>query len=33
MLVPHVAAAEGQKACNQREKGNGGYDDERTRHG
>jgi hypothetical protein len=30
--MSHVAAAEGEKACDQREQGDGGYDDERTRH-
>jgi hypothetical protein len=31
--VPHIAAAEGEKARDEREQGDGGYDDERTRHG
>jgi hypothetical protein len=31
--MSHVAAAEGEKACDERKQGNGGYDDECTRHG
>jgi hypothetical protein len=31
--MSHIAAAEGEKTCDQREQGDCGNDDERTRHG
>jgi hypothetical protein len=31
--MPHIAAAEGEKACDQGDYGDGGDNDEGTRHG